>query len=239
MRRRELTLKKKARFFLSLISGGNLSDGLHRQPALLSRFALRLSLPVACFSAAFVPLFLYPSVIQKKPVRAEYRLTPERQFELFEKILGFERTWKARAGSELKIGLLYEKDFELSTWTRDDLVAAVPAGRGVDGIPVRLIEFPLEEIASWQEALRQDKILFLYIAPLSPKAVKSRLKEILGICRQAKVATLTGETAYLESGVAVGLGLENNAPHVFINLQAAREQGLDFSSRLLKITSIK
>ncbi|MGQ9578280.1 MAG: YfiR family protein, partial [Candidatus Aminicenantales bacterium] len=219
------------------ISNITLRKGI--QPTLTSRFRLLLSLAVSCLSILSFSSFHYPSKVQEKLVRGEYRLTPERQFELLEKILAFERSWKARTGPELRIGLLYEKSFELSTWTRDDLVAAVPAGRVVDGIPVRLIECPLEERATWEETLRQDKILFLYIAPLSPKTVKSRLREILAICRQAKVATVTGETAYLESGVAVGLGLENNAPHVFINLKAAREQGLDFSSRLLKITSIK
>lgn len=209
------------------------------QPRLTSRFPLLLSLAVSCLSVLSFSSFLYPSKAQEKLVRGEYRLTPGRQFELLEKILAFERSWKARTGPELRVGLLYEKSFELSTWTRDDLVAAVSAGRVVDGIPVRLIECPLEERATWEEALRQDKILFLYIAPLSPKTVKSRLPEILAVCRQAKVATVTGETAYLESGVAVGLGLQDNAPHIFINLKAAREQGLDFSSRLLRITSIK
>lgn len=209
------------------------------QPTLNLRFALLLSLTVSCLSALSFSSFLYPSKAQEKLARGEYRLTPGRQFELLEKILAFERSWKARTGPELRIGLLYEKSFELSTWTRDDLVAAVPAGRVVDGIPVRLIECPLEERATWEEELRQDKILFLYIAPLSRKTVKSQLREILAVCRQAKVGTVTGETAYLELGVAVGLGLEDNAPHIFINLTAAREQGLDFSSRLLRITSIK
>lgn len=190
-------------------------------------------------SSLLASLCLFPSPVQKKPVQVEYRLTATRQFQLFTKILAFERTWKARAGPELKIGLLYEKNFPISVWIKDDLIAAVPADATVDGIPVRFIEYPLEEKAGWIETFQQEKILFLYVAPLSSKALKSQLKEILTLCRQHKIATITGETAYLESGVAVGLGLENNAPHVFINLQAAREQGLDFSSRLLKMTSIR
>jgi len=176
---------------------------------------------------------------QKKIPRQEVRLTPARQFQLFQKMLAFERSWKGKGISEITIAILYEKNYELSLWTKEDFVAAVSPETRVEDLPVRLMELAVEEKAVWTQALSQQKIRFLYLTPLRPATLDSQIKDILSLCRQFKVATFTGEVSHVDLGVAIGLGLENDSPHIFINLRAAREQGLDFSARLLRMTSIR
>ena len=192
-------------------------------------------------SALVLVIFLpRPGLAQEKKMpRQELRLTPARQFQLFQKMLAFERSWKGKGISEITIAVLYEKNFELSLWTKEDFAAAVSPEATVEGLPVRLVELAVEEKAAWVDVLSQQKINFLYLTPLRPATLRSQLKDILSLCRQFKVATFTGEVSYVDLGVAIGLGVENDTPHIFVNLRAAREQGLDLSARLLRMTSIR
>jgi len=169
----------------------------------------------------------------------QYALTPARQYELFQKILTFDRSWKKRNLAELNLAILYEKDYEFSCLIKDEFVAAVKDRAQIEGLPVRLTEMAVEEVSLWTQLLSQEKIFFLYIAPLKPASQKNQLKKILALCNEFKVATFTGETQYVDLGVAIGLGVAEQKPQVIINLQAARKQGLELSSQLLRMSSIK
>lgn len=169
----------------------------------------------------------------------KYVLSPFRQYQLFQKILTFERTWKKKLSSQLTIALLYEKNYELSVWTKDDFAEAVKAEAMIEEYPVRLLEITVDDMDKLPSLFSQGNIAFLYLAPLKPLTVKNQLKKILTLCRQFKIPTFTGEIEYVELGVAIGLGVVEEKPQVFINLQAAREQGLNFSSQLLRMSSVR
>ncbi len=199
----------------------------------------RLAILIISASSLIIVLINLGLAGQKKIARQEVRLTPSRQFQLFQKMLAFERSWKGKGISEVTIAILYEKNYELSRWTKEDFVAAISPETTIEGVPVRLVEFSVEEKAAWVDVLSQQKINFLYLTPLRPATVNSQIKGLLSLCRQFKVATFTGEVSYVDLGVAIGLGVENDTPHIFVNLRAAREQGLDLSARLLRMTSIR
>lgn len=169
----------------------------------------------------------------------QYALTPARQYQLFQKILTFERAWKKKSPAEFTLAILYEKNYELSSWIKEEFVTAVKANAQIEGFPVRWQEIAIEEVDNWPQFLSQEKILFLYIAPLRPVTQKNQLKKILGFCNEFKVATFTGETDYVDFGVAIGLGVADQSPQVIINLQAARQQGLELSSQLLRMSAIR
>ncbi len=176
---------------------------------------------------------------QIKKTSEKYVLTPARQFQLFQKILTFERTWKKKSLAEVRMAILYEKNYELSSWIKEEFLAAVNTDAQIEGLPIRLQEIAIEEVVDWPQFFSQQKILFLYITPLHPVTQKKQLKEILNFCNDFKVATFTGETDYVELGVAIGLGVTDHNPQAIINLQAARKQGLDLSSQLLRMSIIK
>lgn len=169
----------------------------------------------------------------------KYLLTPARQYQLFQKILTFERTWKKKSPTEVNLAILYEKNYELSSWIKEEFVAAVKTEAQIEGLPVRWQEIAIEEADNLFQLLSQEKILFLYITPLRPVTQKNHLKKIIDLCSKLKVATFTGETSYVDFGVAIGLGVADQSPQVIINLQAARKQGLDLSSQLLRMSAIK
>jgi len=180
-------------------------------------------------------------ILAAQPAKSSphYALTPARQYELFQKILAFDRSWKKRNPAELNLAILYEKDYELSCLIKDEFMEAVKERAQIEGLPVRLTEMAVEEVSLWTQLLSLEKIFFLYIAPLRPASQKNQLKKILALCNEFKVATFTGETQYVDLGVAIGLGVAEQKPQVIINLQAARKQGLELSSQLLRMSSIK
>jgi len=191
------------------------------------------------FSLLFVHLSGPISLAQTAKPSTRYALTPARQYELFQKILAFDRSWKKRNPAELNLAILYEKNYELSCLIKDEFVAAVQDKTEIEGLPVRLTEMAVEEVNLFAELFSQEKIFFLYVAPLSPSAQKNQLKKILALCNEFKIGTFTGETQYVDLGVAIGLGVADEKAQVIINLQAARKQGLELSSQLLRMSSIK
>lgn len=176
------------------------------------------------------------------PLQAEeLTLIPKIQYELFKKVMGYERQWKKRVGDELAIGLVYEDSYRLSVWTMEDFTKAVNEDPepGVEGVPVRLVPVNLDEVRDLGGFIGKEKIDFLYFVPLKPSTENSRLRNILEFCWQARVPTFTGVVAYVDRGVAVGFGVMQEKRQISVNLSAARAQGLDFSAQFLRLARIR
>ena len=62
-----------------------------------------------------------------------------------------------------------------------------------------------------------------------------------GNCRwESQISTLTGVSNFFsDNNVSVGFDLKNNKLQITINLESAKAEGADFSSRLLSISKIK
>uniref|UniRef100_UPI004049DDCD YfiR family protein n=1 Tax=Candidatus Saccharicenans sp. TaxID=2819258 RepID=UPI004049DDCD len=168
-----------------------------------------------------------------------YYLNPARELQLLKKILLFERSWKSRADRELRIGILYNKSSSISSLAMEDwlnLVNNLDANEcQLDGIPLSLKEIELEPLSLLEIELNKNRIQLLYISPMETKNDARILAEIARICRKLRIGTFSAVPEYLDSGVAVGFELKNIKPTISINLDAARAQGLDFSSQFLRL----
>ena len=85
---------------------------------------------------------------------------------------------------------------------------------------------------SW--ILRENKINVLYITPLRGLDVS----KITSICKTASVLSISGVVEYIESDVSVILDIDDNKLKILINQKSAKSEGVDFSSRLLRIAKI-
>ena len=63
-------------------------------------------------------------------------------------------------------------------------------------------------------------------------------EKITGVSRAKKVITLTSVPDYVESGLAVGIGVKGGKPRIIINLPAAKAEGANFSSQLLRLAKV-
>lgn len=157
------------------------------------------------------------------------------QLALFLKILPFDRNLKDRVGDEIVFAVLYQNNFGISYNAKEGLLKVVKESsiKKIEGIPFRFVLIDIEE-TNLAEAITRDNVDILYITPL--RAVE--IEKITNLSRAQKIMTLTGVPDYVESGLAVGVGVKGEKPLIIINLKAAKAEGADFSSQLLKLAKV-
>lgn len=169
--------------------------------------------------------------------RAQEMVVPTQlQASLFAKILTFDRNLKARAGKELRIGVLYQKKVRSSLEAQEEFVQAMcgDPGRRIDGLALTCVAIEWTSAPEVEAALVREDIRVLYVAPLRAVAIE----EIVAISRARKITTLTGVPEFVEKGIALGIALRAERPLILVHLVAARAEGADFNSQLLKLARV-
>jgi YfiR/HmsC-like len=158
------------------------------------------------------------------------------QASLFAKILTFDRNLKARAGKELKIGVLYQKKVRSSLEAQEEFLWAMcgAPGQRIEALAVSCVAIEWTNAPEVEATVVRKGIRVLYVAPLRAVAIE----EIVAISRARKVTTLTGVPEFVEKGIALGLALRAERPLVLVNLTAARAEGADLNSQLLKLARV-
>ncbi len=158
------------------------------------------------------------------------------QFQLFMKILTFDRNLPSRAGDEVVFGIVYQSLHRASQNAREAfLKAAADSGeKDINGLPVRCVTIDLQENQSLEEAILKNGVDILYVAPLRAYDVES----ISSIGQQSKVLTLTGVPEYSRFNIAVSISSKAGKPEIVINLPATKAEGTDFSSKLLNLATV-
>jgi hypothetical protein len=157
------------------------------------------------------------------------------QFPLFLKILTFDRHFKTRVRDEIVIGILYQKKFRASLNVKNAFLNAVDESsiKTIEGLPIRCVPIEIED-DTLESALSQNRVNLLYVAPV--RAVN--VEDITFVSRAKQVVTFTGVPDYVELGLAVGIGAKGERPLIIINLPAAKAEGADFRSQLLRLAKV-
>lgn len=159
----------------------------------------------------------------------------EVQVPLFKKILTFDRNLKSRAGTEIDIGVLFQKGIKLSSDTKNEFITL--STRMLDSIehtPVHIVPLEYDDEADLKSNLSKHNIDILYITPM--RAVD--LEMVSQLCQTLKILSITGVPQYVYDGVSVGLDIKAEKPQIIINLQSSKAEGVDFSSKLLNLAKV-
>lgn len=158
------------------------------------------------------------------------------QFSLFLKILTFDRSLRARVGNEIVIGILYQRNFRASHNVRDELADLIDKSsvHQVQDILMRHVSIDLSDETDFATAVLRHSVDILYIAPLRAVGIET----IYTVSRARQILTLTGVPEYVDSGLAVSIGLRGGKPLIVINLSASKAEGADFHSQLLKLAKV-
>ena len=158
------------------------------------------------------------------------------QFPLFLKILTFDRHLKTRVGGEIVIGIVYQRKFRTSLNVKDEFVnvAGTSSIKTIDGIPIRCVPIEIDDETDLANAVSKNRVNLLYVTPV--RAVD--VEVITAVSRAKQVMTFTGVPDYVESGLSIGIGIKGEKPLIIVNLAAAKAEGTDFSSQLLKLAKI-
>jgi len=170
-----------------------------------------------------------PSPAQEMPVPVDLQLS------LFLKIVTFNRSLKPQPDGKLRLGVVYQGLFRASLLTREQIEAGCRDLADKDGAGLLIEVVPLDiHGRKIEEVLVAGQVDLLYIAPLRAYDIG----EICRLTRRMRILSLTGVPEYSSLGVAVAIGKRKDMPQIIINLPAARAEGADFSSQLLKLARI-
>lgn len=176
------------------------------------------------------------TIIANLALPAQYIEVPvEVQYPLLLKILTFDRNLKSRVGAELVLGVVYQGKYKASEQAKNLFIRQLQqsAINRVEGIPIRPTTIDLDQ-SDLGAFITAEKVDLLYILPLRAYD----LAQISQTSSSYKVLTLTGVPAYVEAGMAVGIGVKGDRPQIIINLSAAKKAGADFSSQILKLAKV-
>lgn len=181
------------------------------------------------FVLLFFFIFVSASLAQEMPVPSE------EQLKILLNTLTFDRNLKERQGERLTIGIVYQGSYRNSLQAKDDLIEALKSvpireifSHSLHIVPIDLYLIGLEEAVTSQD------VDVLYVAPLKAYDIR----KISQLSRQERVITFSGVPEYSEQGIAVTVGKKGDKAQIIINLSAAKAEGADFSSQLLKLAKI-
>lgn len=170
------------------------------------------------------------------PLPAQEMDVPARmQISLLYKILTFDRNFAAHPAGDVVIAILYQSGFRSSIAAREHVEAALGTTPSPFGSRrIRWVAIELEKNEDLEEALRRHEASVLYVTPLRGVG----LDDIVDAARHARVMTFTGVAPYVGRGLSVGIGIERERPIIIINLAAARAEGADYTSQLLRVSRV-
>jgi hypothetical protein len=175
------------------------------------------------------PLAVLGLLVTAAPGRAQDMPVPvEVQVPLLAKILSFDEA-RAPSRGPLVLAVVFQSRNRVSAGTAADVLARLAELPGFRVVPIDLDETP--DLAA---ELQRSAVQAVYVSPL--RAVPPA--RVAVVSREHQAVTLTGVPGYVAQGLAVGIELSGERPHLVINLVAARAEGARFSAQLLKLARL-
>ena len=160
------------------------------------------------------------------------------QVELLAKILSLNKSFDLDDSSKsINVGILYSSSLRQSVRTKDEIIDQTK-GNIIQLKKTKAFIKPIEitNINSLKNDLLDQKIDVLYITPIRGY----NITEITHMCRESQILTFTGVSNFIsDNDISVGFDLQNNKLQITINLESAKAEGANFSSRLLNVSQIK
>ena len=158
------------------------------------------------------------------------------QIPLILKILTYDRELLQKSKSELTIGILYSAADPASVQAKDDVSRILQqlADKTVRQLAIRAVAIEYKGPADLQAAVSASRIGVLYVTPGSA----GQIDQILRVSHSQRITTATGVPDFVQSGVAVGIGVRQDKPQILINLASAKSEGSEFDASLLRIATV-
>ena len=172
------------------------------------------------------------------PAQAQEMDAPaEVQIPLLYKILTFDRRLGERApGDDIVIAVVFQGGYRASILARDQAVDAIKrmGASTISGHPVHWVTIRLDDAEALRISLTRVRVDVIYVTPL--RGIELAL--ITTAARAGGLTTFTGVPLYVELGLALGVGIARERPQILVNLVAARAEGSDFTSQLLRVSKV-
>jgi hypothetical protein len=164
-------------------------------------------------------------------------LDAERQVLLLMKILTYDRQFEKKSGDAVVVGIIYMGSIPESHTALESVAQSFLKSKGkvVKKLPLKYEVIEFTTVAEVEKAIKAKKVNVLYITP----GLEKQLPDLIKLAQTNQLTSTTGVTAYVDKGIAVGVGFERNKPQIVINLPASKSEGSEFDASLLQIAEIK
>lgn len=169
-------------------------------------------------------------------VLAAQSVPASQQAALFSRILAYDRALKARAGSQVTLGIVFKASDPASRAAADEMLAgfAPLRSRTIHDLPFDVVSSPYTDavaLAAWMDGRNID---VLYLAP----GLDTSFNEIQAVAAKRRVASLTSDRRQVQQGAAIGVVNKDGKPAILINLTSARALGMDLDPKLLQLAEV-
>ena len=165
--------------------------------------------------------------------RADEPLPPRQQALLLLRVLAYDRALRARTGADVGVAVVFDERDPGSAASAAELVRALEeAARGyvVSGLPVRVVRCPWRGPDDLASCLDDRGAAAALVAP----GVREPAR-IARATRRAEALSATSSREGVEAGLSVGLVQRASRAALLVNLPAARQEGADLDSALLRV----
>lgn len=166
---------------------------------------------------------------------AEEEVPMAQQAVLLLKILKFDRSLESRAGDAATIAIIYLENNRESEAVRVELQGALETAAHTVPfpLPVKVVRLPYSA-SKIDDDLNAARPTAAYVAP----GLAAQLPTLSKATRKNAVLTFTSDEAAVRAGLSVGLVARGDRPGLLVNLPAAKAEGADLSSDLLRLSQV-
>lgn len=189
-----------------------------------------------CISLAFSILLLVSGVLGASSALAG-QLDAGQRMKILLRALAYDRGLEGRAaGDKVVVKVLFNAGDGASAAEKDAVLSALQqlSSAKINGLELSADSLSYQGPAALQTGLTSGRVAALYVCA----GLKGKLKEITGVTRAAKVATLSGSKAYAETGVAISAIEQAGAGKIIVNLPSAKAEGLKLDAALLRLATV-
>jgi hypothetical protein len=182
-------------------------------------------------------LFLFSLLALASTSFAQHVSVPiDLQVKLLPKILSLDKNFdKTQGGKKVRIGIIYDGSLRNSVKTKNEVFKESKENQlKLKNSDIVFVSIDLSNIESLDEVLLNNNLYAVFILPLRGYDISSISK----ICRSNKIISFTSVPEFISQGVSVSFDIVNEKIKISINLQAAKAEGANFSSHLLKIANV-
>jgi hypothetical protein len=163
-------------------------------------------------------------------------MPPDRHALVLVKVLAYDDNLKARAGSDVVVGVLYKSGNPSSQQVAEGIHGAFRALGAItaQGLPIKTTLVAYDTAAGLVSSIKTDGLDVLFISP----GLDAQLSAILELTRIHKLLSIAGAEDYFAKGASLGISVVQEKPAISINLAASKGEGVSFSSALLHLAKV-
>jgi hypothetical protein len=158
----------------------------------------------------------------------------ELQVELLSKLMRYDRNFTARAGGQVHVLVVYERDTPESVHVGRQYLAALNGQAQVGGLPHQEELVAFTDATSLAVLARERRATLIVFAPGLANKADALAAAFVGF----DTLTVSSTPEGVRGGLVLGFDLVSGKPRMLFNLGQARRQRADFRAEILQLMTV-